>query len=214
MAIKTNIDHIDNVKEIKGFISYQDYVNLDCYQNYVKANGISPTDNTLSYIREKENKQEQQVVVAKKEVTANASAIISVLLGWFYAIWSILGRFISEGVSVSGLFTIYTDKNLIGILTGLAEFTFDNPLLAIRDIAFILSVLFAIIILVGSHANLKVRGVGKSLKVMASILFVLIMYVAIVTVIEEGTIRMGLAIEVLVGLLIFFINVATEKKVK
>ena len=42
MAIKTNIDHIDNVKEIKGFISYQDYVNLDCYQNYVKANGISP----------------------------------------------------------------------------------------------------------------------------------------------------------------------------
>ena len=214
MAIKTNIDHIDNVKEIKGFISYQDYVNLDCYQNYVKANGISPTDNTLSYIREKEKKQEQQVVVAKKEVTANASAIISVLLGWFYAIWSILGRFISEGVSVSGLFTIYTDKNLIGILTGLAEFTFDNPLLAIRDIAFILSVLFAIIILVGSHANLKVRGVGKSLKVMASILFVLIMYVAIVTVIEDGIIRMGLAIEVLVGLLIFFINVATEKKVK
>ena len=57
MAIKTNIDHIDNVKEIKGFISYQDYVNLDCYQNYVKANGISPTDNTLSYIREKEKKQ-------------------------------------------------------------------------------------------------------------------------------------------------------------
>ena len=214
MAIKTNIDHIDNVKEIKGFISYQDYVNLDCYQNYVKANGISPTDNTLSYIREKEKKQEQQVVAAKKEVTANASAIISVLLGWFYAIWSILGRFISEGVSVSGLFTIYTDKNLIGILTGLAEFTFDNPLLAIRDIAFILSVLFAIIILVGSHANLKVRGVGKSLKVMASILFVLIMYVAIVTVIEDGIIRMGLAIEVLVGLLIFFINVATEKKVK
>lgn len=211
MAIKTNIDHVDNVKEIYGFISYNDYINLPYFRQYVEENDIVLPKKVES---KKKVQVKEPVAPANEKVKLNVCAVIAILLGWAYAIWSLLGYFVTMPDSLSGLFVMYNDNTIVEIVTGLINGNTGNILLLVRDVVFLASVLLSIFVLVGSHANLKIKCAGKLLKTLASLLFLTALAVAVITLIEVSTLTMGLAIEVIIALFIAFVTIALPKKVK
>ena len=211
MAIKTNIDHVDNVREIYGFISYNDYLNLPYFREYVAQNNVE-----LPKKVEPKKKNVEEVVVkpVNERVKLNVCAVIAILLGWAYAIWSLLGYFVTMPEVVSELFIMYDGNTIVEIVTGLIEGGSSDILLLVRDIVFLVSVFISVFVLVGSHANLKIKCAGKVLKVAASLLFITALATAVITLIKVSTLTMGMAIEVIIALFIAFATIASPKKVK
>ncbi len=211
MAIKTNIDHVDNVREIYGFISYNDYLNLPYFREYVEQNNV-----VLPKKVEPKKKKVEEVVVkpTNERVKLNVCAVIAILLGWAYAIWSLLGYFVTMPEVVSELFIMYDGKTIVEIVTGLIKGGSSDILLLARDIVFLVSVFISVFVLVGSHANLKIKCAGKVLKVASSLLFITALATAVITLINVNTLTMGMAIEVVIALFVAFATIASPKKVK
>lgn len=156
------MDNFEEFKRIDGFISYEDYLALPQFRNYVAEKNITLPDRISDGKAVAEKAEAAATTVeAKKEKKTNVGAIITAVFALLFTAWVAAGCFIKTDVGAARLFALYDGNSLVELCKKLFGGEYVEAKAVIAAVACLVGVVFTVGFgVIGALCRVNKRGVG------------------------------------------------------
>lgn len=187
----TYIDKIDNVDEIFAFVSYEEYLQLPAFKQYVKERDVDLPPRCV---------REEEPVVEEVKPKKNAVAIWTGIFGSLCVVWSLACLFVA-------LAPIEFPEIMVKLLGGWKDVSPIELALALG--AVVLEQVFGVIV---AFTRIPKDRIGAVVNVGTFLAFAVAVAGAIVVITKTGTVSVSFVVMAVIALLAFFVSLFGNKK--
>lgn len=197
----TYIEKIDNVDEITAYISYEEYLCLPAFRQYMAENNIPLPKRCIP--------EEEEKPVEEKKKKVNGSSIGIIVFGLLFVAWCAIGVFMKDAI-----FALYGGEHLFKaiakLLTG--EYTEVKDIIAVVAItaAIILELAFVIV----AFTEIGKEGTSKAIKAGTFLAFVAVVVAAVMSIMVSASVNMGIAVAMVLAVATFFVSLIGRKNIQ
>lgn len=192
-----------------GFIGYRDYKQSDFYKRYEAARAKMPAQVYAEVTKD------QTDVEPRKKCGVGRSVVV-IIFGLIYIALGVVGYFLNTTSSVLGsLLSVFDGKDAVTFALDFVEGGFSIDLDAIGGIAVIVSIVFALLAVIGGIVDAaQGRGIGKLMKTGCGLMFLCAVAALAIVIVRRLDANIGLAALVIIGGIMTICVITAPKKIK